>query len=107
MSRSRRLDRVLTWLKPFAVTADSSGGRRSDWIADGTAAVALRPISARERLVAGAVQSPIEYIAEVRYRDGLTPTARAQIDGRTYEIAAVRELGRRRALELDLIEVRS
>lgn len=107
MSLGRRIDRELTWLKPHAVTEDTSGGRRGDWIEDGRAPVGLRPVSARERFAAGAVQAPTEHVAEVRYRSDITTDYRVQIDARVFEILAVREMGRRRALELDLIEIRS
>lgn len=106
MSRSQRLDRVLTWLRPFGVAADSSLGRRqTGWIAAGEAPCGLRPIAGRERFVAGAVQTNVAFLCEVRYREDITPEMRVAIDGRTYAIAAINEIGRRRALQLDLTEV--
>lgn len=107
MSFGRRLDRVITWLRPFNVQEDTSGGRAKDWIESGCAPAAIRSVSGREGFTAGAVQANVALVAEVRYRRDIDTGARVKVDGRTYEIAAVNEIGRRRGLALDLVEVRS
>lgn len=100
---------VATLLVPAAV-ADSQGGQTTTWSDGDTVHAAIVPLSGREALAAGAVQSSLSTRITLRYRDGVTAQHRLRRDrdGQVYELVGPpRDVdGRRRWLELDAVEVR-
>lgn len=99
----------VTLLTPVTV-ADGQGGQTTTWAEGDQVWAAVVPLSGREALAAGAVQSALSTRITLRYRDGVTAQMRVRRDrdAQLYELTGPpRDLeGRRRWLELDAVEVR-
>lgn len=99
----------LTLLAPVTV-ADGQGGQTTTWSEGDQVWAAVVPLSGREALSAGAVQSSLSTRITIRYRDGVTAQMRVrrERDGQLYELTGPpRDVdARRRWLELDAVEVR-
>lgn len=96
-------------LEPVAPD-DTEGGQEVDWQDTGPRLwVELRPLSAREQAIAGALQSIVTLRGEMHYTTCVTDKKRfRRIDppGPDLQILGVRDPdGRRRILELDCAEV--
>lgn len=93
-----------------ATAPDGQGGQTTTWSDGDMVFAAIVPLSGREALAAGAVQSSMSTRITVRYRDGITAhhRLRRDRDGQVYELVGPpRDVdGRRRWLELDAVEVR-
>lgn len=94
-----KLDRTITIERPF-VTLDGFGGQVTTWSPIATAWAAVMPVSDGERWRAGEVAAHITHRFQVRWGLGVEVTDRIVYEGRTYEIAAVKEIGRREGQEI-------
>ena len=83
---------------------DDGFGQVQDWTAHGSPVPAeKRDVSDAERWRAGEVQAHITTRFRVRWSEftaGLTPKDRLVYEGRVYDISGIKELGRRRTLEI-------
>ena len=104
MGRTRQSDRFITWLMPM--TTQETLGRAVSWHPFGASVVSIEPLTVTEDLSAGSVQRVDAKVVQLAYRADVNTTKRARLDGVDYEIRGVRELGRRRRLEVDLVAVR-
>lgn len=100
---------LVTFLTPVTV-ADGQGGQTTTWSEGDQVWAAVVPLSGREALSAGALQSSLSTRITVRYREGVTAQMRVrrERDGQLYELTGPpRDVdARRRWLELDAVEVR-
>lgn len=89
------------------ITARDARGGQTDpvWHPFASEWAAVEQQFGRERIVSGAVSQVPTHRLTMRHRTDITPQLRVVYQGSAYEIAAVREIGRR-WLELDLVEVR-
>jgi SPP1 family predicted phage head-tail adaptor len=107
MDLGKLRDRV-TVTQPTTV-ADTLGGQSTTWATLGTFWAWWRGLTGREAMQGQAVQSVVSHKLVMRYRSDLVPTMRVKRlpDGPTCDVVAVRDPdGRKRFLELDLVEVR-
>ena len=94
-------DRRIT-IQSLSVVQDAAGQPIETW--DGTVTVWSRLINQTggERFTAQQVIGSSVITFRIRYRDGLdVKQNRVLYDGHEYDIHAIRELGRREAIELD------
>ncbi len=72
-----------------------------DW-ADVASGVRVQVIqqSGREIFRSGALQTTVDTVFVMRYRPDITAVNRIVYDGKAYDLYAVRELGRKRGLEI-------
>lgn len=99
-------DRVV--ITAATTVADSLGGQSTTWAPLATVWGAWRSLTGREALQGQAVQHSTTHRLTIRYRPDVTVQMRATREGGgpTCDITAVRDVtGRRRFLELDLVEV--
>lgn len=68
---------------------DASGSVVSSWGTFLTAWAAIEPISGREFFSAAQVQSNVNTLIRIRYRDGVTPTMRVVHGADIYDIETV------------------
>ncbi len=100
-----KLDRRLRFEQATSSTASASGEPTLTWSELATVWGSKEPLSGREATQAQQLVARIDTRFRVRYSAALavvTPTAtfRLVCDGRTYDITAVTEIGRREGLEI-------
>ena len=99
----------VTLLTPTTVS-DGQGGQTTTWTDGDPVWAAVVPVSGREALAAGAVQSSLSTRITIRHHIGITAQMRIrrERDGQLYELLGPpRDIdARRRWLELDAVEVR-
>lgn len=84
-------------------TADALGGQADDWREIATVWASKLEISDAERLRASEEGSTVTMRFQIRWSPtvaDLDPRDRLVFDGRTFDISAVKEIGRRDGLEL-------
>ena len=98
--RAGQLDREIT-IQERVVSSNSVGEDIYDWVdlARGVRAQVIQQ-SAREIFRAGAIQTVVDTLFVMRYRPSVTPSNRILYEGRAYNLYSVRELGRKRGLEI-------
>lgn len=95
-----RLDRRIK-LESLTVTQSPSGQKKDAWTLVASDLPAnVRPISAREQFEADQVAAQFETVFTIRFRSDVNQKARLTYDGKVYDITGLREVGRRRWLEL-------
>ncbi|HMR51191.1 MAG TPA: phage head closure protein [Amaricoccus sp.] len=95
------LDRRITFLRAVEST-DALGGVVQDWMPQATVWAAVLPVSDGERWRAGEVGASVTTRFQVRWSPQAAdfgPLDRIEFDGRSYDIAGVKEIGRREGLE--------
>lgn len=70
-----------------------------------TRMIALLPLSGNEQISAMSNEGAVTYRIRMRYTAGVLPKMRVACEGRTFEITAVLERGRREEHELLVVEV--
>ncbi len=98
-----KLDRKIR-IEQSIASRSATGEKSRTWVPlaiDVPAAVELP--STRQAMNSQQLQSEVDIVLTIRYRNDVTPTENLQIkfDGRSYRIKGVRELGRREGLRLD------
>jgi len=101
--RPEIFDRTII-LERFTSTQDAGSGEEvQTWSPLATVQASKRDVSDSERVAAAEVQASITTRFQIRW-DGivsdLNPKDRLVYDGKTYDIEAVKEVGRRVALEI-------
>jgi SPP1 family predicted phage head-tail adaptor len=104
--RAGTLDRTIT-IQAFSSTVDDYGTPTETWTDFATVRAALVQASTDEYLRAYGETDALAVIFRTRWLDGLTTEHRVVYDGRNLNIREVKEIGRRKGLELRCEEVRS
>lgn len=101
--RSGTLRDRITIQKPTTALRDNQWGRTGEQFGDlaTNIAASVLPITAREQLRAGGIQSETTYTIRIRYRSDVTDQCRVIYRGLTLDISSVIDVGgRRRELEI-------
>ncbi len=96
-----KLDRRVTIER--ATMADDGFGQTPTWAELATVWASRRDVSDAERFASGEVSAQITTRFRIRWSSvvaGIDPRDRLICEGRTYDIAAVKEIGRREGLEI-------
>lgn len=93
------LDRRIT-VERASVATDNYGGETRTWAALGTVWAQVLPISDGERWRAGEVAAHVTTRFRIRWGLGVTVRDRIVYEGRAYDIAGVKEIGRREGQEI-------
>lgn len=104
--RAGQLDRTIT-LQAFGNTVDPYGTPVETWTDFATVRAQIVQASTEEYLRGYGETDSLAVIFRIRFLAGVTTDHRVQHDGRNLNIREVKELGRRRGLELRCEEVRS
>lgn len=94
------MDRRLA-LTQITRISDGAGGNSEAWATVATVWAEKVALRATERFAADVTQNPVTAKFRIRYRSGVVPTMRAVVDGVTYHIHGVEEVGRREYLLLN------
>jgi SPP1 family predicted phage head-tail adaptor len=97
-----RLDRRITILRA-SVATDSFNEPVQTWAGIATVWARAEPVMDGEKIRAGETLAHKSYRFTIRYSSDVAdvdPTYRLTFDGREYDIAGVKELGRREGLEI-------
>jgi SPP1 family predicted phage head-tail adaptor len=101
--KPERFDRTIT-LERFTFTTDEGSGEQVlTWSTLATVQASKKDVSDSERVASAEVAAEIGTRFQIRWDSSvadLNPKDRLVYDGRTYEIVAVKELGRRDGLEI-------
>lgn len=100
--RAGALDRRIV-IERATTTPDEFNASGETWAALATVWASKSDVKDGERMRAGAVSSEITTRFQVRYSTTLAdvgPKDRVRFDGRTYDIVAVKEIGRNEGLEI-------
>jgi SPP1 family predicted phage head-tail adaptor len=100
--RAGPLDRRATLQSPV-VSSGAAGDVITGYVTVAEVWAGKRDLRGRELLAAGATMAEQETMIVIRWRADLRPAWRVLMDGRTYDIQAAAELGRRDGLELRCI----
>lgn len=71
------------------LTSDGMGGQTESWETKYTVYAGIWPVSARERVQAGQMETTITHRLRLRYQAGITTAMRVVFDGRTFEIVSI------------------
>lgn len=96
------LDRKIT-LQRATETRDEFNEPVRTWATLATVSASMQPVRDAERVQAQQVGATITTRFQIRWRQSLRdldPRDRLLFEGRTYEIASVKEIGRREGLEI-------
>lgn len=97
-----KLDRRIS-IERASTYQDETGQEVARWAPVATVWASWRRASARETLAAAEVSAEVTDVFEIRWSNlvaELDPKDRVIYDGRTYDIAAVTEIGRREGLRI-------
>ncbi len=97
-----KLDRRIT-LQRASVTTNEYGEEVPTWLTLATVWASKKDVSDGERIAAAEVAAEIGTRFQIRWDSSwsdLSPLDRVVYDGRTYNISAVKEIGRREGLEI-------
>ena len=97
--RSGELDRRIVLQSPSA-TRSATGAEVTTWADVATVWAAVKREKGGESDAAEARQQMAAVVFRIRWRAGVLPGWRVSFDGRLFDVADVRELGRREGLEL-------
>lgn len=101
--RPEQFDRTITLERATSTQDPGSGEEVPTWSTLATVQASKRDVSDSERVAAAEVSAQIATRFQVRWDSAysdLSPKDRLIFEGRTYDIAAVKELGRREGLEI-------
>ncbi|SKA26334.1 phage head closure protein [Consotaella salsifontis] len=105
--RAGKLDRIITIDAYTAGEPDEYGNSVPGWNGFATLRAQLVSMSTDEYLRAYGEISESVIVFRTRFLDGVTTTHRVGYEGRHFNIKEVKEIGRRKGLELRCEEVRS
>lgn len=100
--RAGKLDRRVT-LERFTSTVNEFNEPIETWAPIATVWAELVQETGREFLAQSEVTAERKAVFRIRYRAGITVRDRVIYDGRAHNIVDVRELGRRKGLELHTV----
>lgn len=98
--RAGKMDRVIQIDTYSSVQDPSSGEEIAVWLPLATMRAEVIQSSADEFLAAGEVQGRVGVIFRTRYVAGVTVQSRVTHEGRYFNLVEVKEIGRRKGLEL-------
>jgi SPP1 family predicted phage head-tail adaptor len=98
--RAGTLDRRIIIQTCVATTKDASGGTTETWSDFGTFWAEKRDLTGREFLAAGQLNAEVTTRFRMQWRTGIDVKQRILLDGFTYQIVNVAEIGRRDGLEI-------
>lgn len=99
MMRAGKLDRVIT-IERVASTVDDYGTPVEGWSTVATVRAQLVQSTLSEFMAAGGASSETSTVFRVRYLDGLTLADRVKDGPAVFDVKEIKELGRRKWLEL-------
>jgi SPP1 family predicted phage head-tail adaptor len=94
------LDRRVT-IQALSIAPDGSGQEVETWTPVATVWMRVRPFRGGERFLAQQVVGKAVTTFEARYRSDVTVKNRLLYDGKNWDIADVRQIGRKERMELD------
>lgn len=97
--RAGDLDRTIE-IQTFTTTTDGVGKEKKNWTPLYTVRAKVTPVRGEERFAALQNTAAAEVKFKIRYREDISTLNRIVYEGRTYDIVAVMELGRREGIEL-------
>lgn len=97
--RAGKLDRQIT-IQQAGSTLDAYGQPTQTWSTFAIRHAQKRDIRPSERFAAGQRLAEETAVFRIRHLDGVTPQMRIQLEGKTYDIHGITELGRRVGLDL-------
>ena len=97
--RAGKMDRVIQ-IDTFSSTQDEYGGEIITWLPLATMRAEVIQQSGDEFLAAGGVASSVGIIFRTRYVEGVTVQSRVTYEARYFNLVEVKEIGRRKGLEL-------
>ena len=90
--------------RPLQTSLDSFGGSVVTWSDLGTRWAASKPVKDGERFgnaeAIATITHRFQILWDVNMWDQLDPKCRITFDGRTYDVVAVKEIGRREGIEI-------
>lgn len=101
--RAGDLDRRITLQRASTAQDHGTGEEVATWVPIATVWASKRDVSDGERLASAQVQASITTRFVIRWSLGvsdLNPKDRVMFEGRIYDIAAVKEIGRREGIEI-------
>lgn len=98
--RAGKLDRVITIERATAGASDSYGVPSSTWATLATLRAQIVQASTEEFVRAFGDSTETAVIFRTRYLDGVTLADRVAYEGAVHNLVEVKEIGRRRGLEL-------
>ena len=105
--RAGKLDRTITLDAHSEGTPDEYGTVTPGWSAFATVRAQLVSMTTDEFLRAYGELSESVVVFRTRYLDGVTTAHRVGYEGRQFDIKELKEIGRRKGLELRCEEIRS
>lgn len=97
--RAGRMDRQITIEKPNG-TLSGFGEPIDEWSVLAAVWADVQPQSGREFMAGGGEQATSNMIFVIHYRADLNRNMRIVYEGETYDIKAIREIGRRAGMEI-------
>jgi SPP1 family predicted phage head-tail adaptor len=94
-----KLDRRIT-IQGVSLADDGYGGQVETWSTVATPWAQFLPGGGNEKFASAQVYAETQARFRIRWRAGITPTNRVVFDGKTWDVLAVDEIGRREGLEL-------
>jgi SPP1 family predicted phage head-tail adaptor len=98
--RSGNLDRVITMQRLTTAAPDLYGAPAETWATVATMRAQLLQHATADQEGARGHTTDITRTFRTRWLDGVTPEDRVSYNGQTYLITAIKELGRRRGLDI-------
>lgn len=101
--RAGKLDRIIT-LERATITADAYGATQEKWTCIATVAAQLVQSTAREFIRDFGASGETTCVFRIRYDAELTLADRVTYAGKSYDVKEIREIVRRRGLELRCVQ---
>ncbi len=105
--RAGSLDRTITIQSIATTAADDAGTPSEEWVTVATVRAQIIEASTDEYFRAYGEGSNTAVAFRIRYLEGITTDHRVVYEGRVLNVRQLRELGRRRGLELRCEEIRT
>ena len=99
MIRAGKLDRIIR-IERATTTVDASGTPQQSWAPLATMRAELLDATTDEAARSFGTSTEAVALFRIRYLDGITVADRVIYEGQAFDIKQVKEVGRRRALEL-------
>ena len=99
MLRAGRLDRRII-IQVATKSTGTAGGESRSWGTLATVWAEYKPVRGSESFVGVEHYAEAEVRFTIRYRNDVTPDNRITYDGKTYDIVAVLQIGRKEALDI-------
>ncbi len=98
--RAGKLDRIITLERYVRIGNDGAGNIIRDWSALATLRAQIIQATTEEFMRGWGASSETAIIFRTRYIDGLKLSDRVTYDGQQHNIKEIKEIGRRRGLEI-------